>query len=48
MFVKARVLVRDNAFQPSKMLVSKDRADPSKALFRCSTLGWVPGLTHKH
>ena len=30
------------------MFVSKAGAYPSEALFRCSTLGQAPGLTHKH
>jgi hypothetical protein len=35
-------------FQHSLMFVSKARAYPNEALFRCSTLGMTPGLTHKH
>ncbi len=35
-------------FRRSLMFVSKARAYPSKALFWCSTLGYVPGFTHKH
>ncbi len=42
MFVPAR------AFQPSLMFVSMAGAYPCEDLFRCSTLEWTPGLTHKH
>ena len=30
------------------MFVDKARGYLSEALFRCSTLGYAPGLTHKH
>jgi hypothetical protein len=33
---------------PSLMFAGKAGAYPSEAPFRCSTLGWVPVLTHKH
>jgi hypothetical protein len=31
-----------------EIIGSKARAYPSEAPFRCSTLGYAPGLTHKH
>jgi hypothetical protein len=31
-------------FQPSLIVVGETWVYP----FRCSTLGWAPGLTHKH
>ncbi len=36
------------SFQPCLIFGSKARAYPSEAPFRCSTLGYAPGLTHKH
>jgi hypothetical protein len=30
------------------MFASKVGAYMSESPFRCSTLGWAPGLTHKH
>jgi hypothetical protein len=30
------------------MFAGKDGAYPSEAPFRCSILGYAPGLTHKH
>jgi hypothetical protein len=35
-------------FQFSLMFAGKARAYPSEAPFRCSTLGYAPGLTYKH
>jgi hypothetical protein len=35
-------------FQPSLMFAGKVGAYPSEAPLSCSTLGWAPGLTHKH
>jgi hypothetical protein len=42
------VFVPGNPFQYGLMFVGKAGANPSEAPFRCSTLGWAPGLTHKH
>jgi hypothetical protein len=41
MFVPAQ------AFQPILMFAGKERAYLSEAPFRCFTLGYAPGLTHK-
>jgi hypothetical protein len=35
-------------FQPSLMFLGKAGAYPCDAPFKCSTLGYAPGLTHKH
>ncbi len=35
-------------FQPSLMFAGKAGAYTSEVPFRCSTLGWAPGFTHKH
>jgi hypothetical protein len=34
--------------QISVMFLNKERAYPSEVPTRCFTLGWAPGLTHKH
>ncbi len=45
---KLECLSPGKLFQPSPMFVGKAGNFPSKAFFRCSTLGQVSGLTHKH
>ncbi len=35
-------------FQPSLLIVGKARNYLNEAPFTCSSLGWAPGLTHKH
>ncbi len=42
------MFVPGRPFHPSLMFVVKARAYLSEALFRYSTLGWAPGLTHRH
>jgi len=42
------VFVPAKLFEPSLMFVGKSRAYLSEAYFWCSTLGWAPGLSHKH
>jgi hypothetical protein len=41
------MFVPGKLFQPSLMFVGKTGAYPSEAPFRCSTLGYAPGLIHK-
>ncbi len=36
----------DKPFEPIQMFADKAGANQSDALFRCSTLGKAPGLTH--
>ncbi len=48
LFIKARAFVPVKPFQTSVMLVGKARAYPNATPFRCSTLGYAPGLTRKH
>jgi hypothetical protein len=43
-----KAFVPDKPFQPSLMFAGKAGAYQNEAPFRCYTLGWVPGLTHKH
>jgi len=42
------VFVPGKSSQPSLMFVSRAGAYPSEAFFRCFTLVFAPGLTHKH
>ncbi len=42
------MFVPGKLFQLSVMIVGKAGAYLAEALFRCSTLGYAPGLTHKH
>jgi hypothetical protein len=42
------MFVHGMLFQPSLMTFGKAGAYQSEALFRCTTLGLAPGLTHKH
>jgi hypothetical protein len=45
---KLEAFVPVKSFQPSLMFAGKAGAYPCEAHFRCSTLGYAPGLTHKH
>jgi hypothetical protein len=45
---KAKVFVHVRPFQPSLMFASRAGAYPSEAPFTGSTLGYSPGLIHKH
>jgi hypothetical protein len=42
------VFVRGKPIQPSLLFVSKAEVYLREAPFRSSTVGYVPGLTHKH
>ncbi len=42
------VFVLGKPYQPSLMFVTRAAVYLGEAPFRCSTLGWSPGLTHKH
>ncbi len=46
-FVISRSVLTGNHFQRSLIFVSKSRKYSSEALFRCSTLGLAPNLTHR-
>ncbi len=42
------MFVPGKPFQPSIMFAIKAGAYMNESPFRCSTLGYAPGLTHKH
>ncbi len=47
-FIKKLEFVPGRLPQPSLLFAGKAEAYPSESSVRFSTLGWTPGLTHKH